>query len=96
MNIRNDLQPIQPVLGDTQVSAAPKTSGSAAAASSVTNSDQAHLSGAASLASHAASLSDVRSEKVASIQAAIAGGSYSVSSTNVAQSMMGHMLGSQQ
>jgi negative regulator of flagellin synthesis FlgM len=97
MNVRNDFQPIQPIQGDTQISAAERTANSTAISSgtdsSLTSNDQANLSGAASLASHAASLSDVRSEKVASVQAAIAGGTYSVSSTDVAHSLISHMLG---
>ena len=100
MNVRNDFQPIQPIQGDTQVSAPERTANGAAISSgtdsSVTSNDQAHLSGAASLASHAASLSDVRSEKVTSVQAAIAGGTYSINSTDVAQSLISHMLGSQE
>jgi len=93
MNVRNDLQPIQPIAGDNHVSAVDKPSVSASPSSSAVSTDQAHLSGAASLISHAASLSDVRAEKVQSIQAAIANGSYSISSSDVAQSLMNHMLG---
>lgn len=93
MNIRTDLQPIQPVAGGNQVSAAIKSSNPSSAPG--VRSDQTHLSSAASLASHAASLSDVRMEKVQAIQSATAGGVYSVSSSDVAQSMMSHMLGNQ-
>ena len=93
MNVRNDLQGIQPISGGNQVSGAQKTSGASRTTQSVASGDEAHLSSAASLASHAASLSDVRADKVQSIQAAIAGGSYNVSSIDVAQSMMNHMLG---
>lgn len=96
MNIRNDLQPIQPISGDAQISAAEKTPGSSSASSSAVGNDQTHLSFAASLISHAASLSDVRAEKVQSVQAAVAGGSYSVSATDVARSLMNHMLGNQE
>jgi negative regulator of flagellin synthesis FlgM len=94
MNIRNDLPSIQPLVDSTLASAAGKPT-SSAAASTVPDSDQTHLSGAASLAIHAASLSDVRSEKVASVQAAIADGSYNVSSADVAHSLISHMLDSQ-
>ena len=54
--------------------------------------EEAHLSSAASLASHAASLPDVRTEKVQSVQAAIASGGYNISASDVANSLMGHML----
>lgn len=92
MNIRTDLQPIQPVAGESPVAALNKAATSGEIGVSVGN-DQAHLSAAASLASHAASLSDVRSGKVASVQAAMAAGTYSVSSSDVAQSLMNYMLG---
>lgn len=90
MNVRNDLQPIQPVTGENQVSAGEKPL-SAGATSAPASGDQTHLSGAASLASHAASLPDVRTDKVQSVQAAIAAGSYSVSSSDVAASLIQHM-----
>lgn len=93
MNVRNDLQGIQPISGGNQVSGAQKTSGASRTTQSIVPGDEAHLSSAASLASHAASLPDVRMDKVQSVQAAIISGSYNVSSTDVAQSMMGHMLG---
>lgn len=93
MNVRNDLQTIQPTSTDTQISPAERVSSASLEASAAAASDQAHLSSAASLASHTSSVSDVRAEKVQSIQAAIASGSYQVSSADVAQSLMGHMLG---
>lgn len=97
MNIRNDLQPIQPVPGDTPVSAVGNASSASTSSSAVAaGGDRADLSAAASLSSHAASLPDVRAEKVQSIQAAIAAGNYNVSSSDVAQSLIGHILGSQQ
>jgi len=95
MNVRNDLQPVQPIAGDNQLSVVEKPSAAANPSTSAVSADQAHLSGAASLISHAASLSDVRAEKVQSVQAAIANGSYSVSSSDVARSLMDHMLGNQ-
>lgn len=94
MNVRNDLQHIQPVAGENQVSAVEKPP-SDAATSAPAAGDQAHLSGAASLASHAASLPDIRPDRVQSVQAAIASGSYNISSSDVADSLMQHMIGSQ-
>lgn len=95
MNIRNDLQPIQPVDGSPQTSPIEKAPAVSNAAPIATTSDQAHVSGTATLISHAVSVSDVRSEKVQSIQAAIASGNYSVSSADVAHSLIHHMLGNQ-
>ena len=97
MNIRNDFQPIQPVSGDTPVSAVGNVSSAPTSSpAAVAGGDRADLSVAASLSSHAAALPDVRAEKVQSIQAAIATGNYNVSSADVARSLMGHMLGSRQ
>jgi negative regulator of flagellin synthesis FlgM len=97
LNIQIDLQPIQPVACDQQVSTTAKSSNSSRATSSGTvGSDQTDLSSAASFVSHAASLSGVRMEKVQAIQSAIANGVYNVRSSDVAQSMMSHMLGNQE
>lgn len=95
MNIRSDLQAVQPVPSDIILSS---VQGAAAKADSKLepaseSADHADLSGAASLVSQAASLPDVRTEKVESIQAAIAGGNYNVSSSDVAQSLIRHLLG---
>jgi flagellar biosynthesis anti-sigma factor FlgM len=100
MNVRNDLSSLQPIAGDNQVSPAAKSSAAKTSIASVSDSatpvsDQAHLSSAASLASQAASLPDVRMEKVQSTQAAIAGGTYNIPSADVAQSLVNHMLGGQ-
>lgn len=58
--------------------------------------DQASLSGAGNLVSQAvassASVSDVRFEKVAALQAAIADGTYSVSSHDVASKIVEQLL----
>ena len=99
MNIRNDLQTIQSsnqaIDGSAQISSPKKAPEVAGAVSAVAISDQTHVSVAASLVSQAASTSDVRSEKVQSIQAAIASGNYNVNATDVAGSLMAHMLGHQ-
>ena len=93
MNIRNDLQSVQPIPAETQVSGVDKPSSISSATAATIDSDQTHLSSAASLISHAASLPEVRMEKVQSVQAAIASGSYGVSASDVAHSLMSHMLG---
>jgi flagellar biosynthesis anti-sigma factor FlgM len=98
MNIRNDLPSAAPIAAETQVSGLERRSGVSSGAQAASNSqnqlpDQAHLSSAASLASQAASLPDVRAEKVQSIQSAIAAGTYNVPSSDVAHSLINHMLG---
>jgi flagellar biosynthesis anti-sigma factor FlgM len=93
MNIRNDLQSILPAGGNEQVASADRASGASSASAPEVAGDQTHLSFAATLVSHTSALAEVRTEKVQSTQAAIADGSYNVNSTDVAQSLMNHMLG---
>ncbi|MGH9586277.1 MAG: flagellar biosynthesis anti-sigma factor FlgM [Acidobacteriaceae bacterium] len=93
MNVRNDIQPVQPLDRDIQVSQTTKRANNSSESPLPAGGDQAHLSSAASLAFQTASLSDVRTEKVQAIQVAIDKGSYGVSSAKVAHSLMDHMLG---
>ncbi|HEY1731231.1 MAG TPA: flagellar biosynthesis anti-sigma factor FlgM [Terriglobales bacterium] len=93
MNVRNDIQPILPLDHDIQVAVAATSSHGSNDSTVLANSDQTHLSGAAALASQVALLPDVRTEKVQAVQIAIANGSYSISSTDVAHSLMSHMFG---
>lgn len=97
MNIHNALPTIQHVAAEAQVSGLEKSVGTSKSSLVSSASDDAHeearLSGAASLANQAAALPDVRAEKVEAVKAAIADGSYNVSSTDLAQSLVDHMLG---
>lgn len=56
------------------------------------HADQANLSSASGMIAHALEGSDVRSEKVAALQQAIASGSYKVSSSEVAGKMIQSLL----
>ncbi len=56
------------------------------------HADQTNLSSAGGMIAHALTGSDVRSEKVAALQQAIASGSYSVSSSDVAGKMIQSLL----
>lgn len=93
MNIHNALPLIQPLANEAQVSGVEKSLNSSQPSLVSSTSDDAQLSRAASLASQAASISDVRTEKVEAVRSAIADGSYNVSSADLAQSLVNHMLG---
>lgn len=93
MNIHHALPLIQPLANEAQVSGAEKSSNGATPSLVSSASDDAQLSRAASLVSQAASLPDVRTEKVEAVKTAIADGSYNVTSADVAQSLVNHMLG---
>lgn len=93
MNVSNDLQVAQPVSEGTPIFAIARGSKKPESRASSESADQASLSGAAELARVAASLPDVRAEKVQAVQAAIAGGNYKVGAEDVANSLVDHMLG---
>ena len=62
-------------------------------ATSATPVDQANLSSTGGLVAQAFEISDTRSDKVASLQQAIAAGSYNVSSSDVAGKIIESLLG---
>jgi negative regulator of flagellin synthesis FlgM len=95
MNVNNNLQGMQQLLSSQEVSSpAGKTEGSGAQPVQG-SADQATLSAAASVAAAASATpdSDVRMEKVAAIQQALASGTYNIPASEVAGKMMDHMLG---
>ncbi|HTV16509.1 MAG TPA: flagellar biosynthesis anti-sigma factor FlgM [Acidobacteriaceae bacterium] len=94
MNVNNDVQGLQQLfptqeIGKTEA-AAPQRSGTETSSSAV---DQATLSPAASMAAEAAQDSGVRMDKVTAVQQAIAAGTYSVPSSDVAGKIIDQMLG---
>jgi negative regulator of flagellin synthesis FlgM len=93
MDIRTGLEGLRTLLGVNQ--AAPATQqgkASAAAPGSNFDSDRATLSSAASEVSQAASDEGVRADKVASVQAALAAGTYNIPASAVASKMVDAML----
>ncbi len=97
MDIRNSLEGLKSLLGAgaTTSTAAPQSkSGATTAGGSALGSDRATLSSAGSEVAQTASDSTVRMDKVASIQAALASGSYDVSASAVASKVVDSMLGS--
>ena len=87
MKIQNNLPELSPIAGAAEVSAVQQTA-SQGAVSSAAKTDAAHVSPAAQLISQALALPEVRSDKVASVQAKLASGTYSVSASNVAAKML--------
>lgn len=96
MDIRNGLDGLRAILGATQAApaaAAPKSI--ATAASDFLGADQATLSSAGSKVSLAVSEAGVRADKVATIQTALATGTYRVPASAVASRLVDAMLGTQ-
>jgi negative regulator of flagellin synthesis FlgM len=94
MDIRTDFQSLQRVSGEGSVARsdrAPEVAGPTN--SSAGSTDEAHLSSVAKMATQTGSLPDVRADKVAGVQAALAAGTYNVSSSEVAGKLIEHMLG---
>ncbi|HEY1808278.1 MAG TPA: flagellar biosynthesis anti-sigma factor FlgM [Acidobacteriaceae bacterium] len=92
MNVHNNLQGLQQLFASQEVDR--RSSGkTAGAASGGSGADETTLSSAASAAAQAAPDSDVRMDKVAEVQKALAAGTYSVPSSDVANRMIDTMLG---
>ncbi len=96
--MNNGITNLQNLPGSTAITDTGKTSvkPQPAAAAAPAKQDQASLSGTSNLLSQAvassSSVSDVRFEKVAALQAAIADGTYSVSSHDVAAKIVEQLL----
>jgi negative regulator of flagellin synthesis FlgM len=94
MDIRNSLDGLKSLLGVTAPPpAATQAKPAATPQGGALTSDSATLSSAGSQVAQTASDSDVRPEKVASIQAALASGTYNVPASAVASKMVDSMLG---
>jgi len=95
MDIRSGLDGLKSLLGvtpATQSGAQSVRSGSAARETAAAASDRATLSSAGSEVAQAAADGGVRMDKVASIQAALASGTYSIPASAVASRMVDAML----
>lgn len=97
MEIRNSFEGLKSLLGVNGAAAPPAAQGKAAgvAQGGAFSADSATLSSAASEVAQAAGGDDVRMDRVASIQAALASGTYSVPASAVASSLVDAMLGAQ-
>jgi negative regulator of flagellin synthesis FlgM len=93
MDIRNSLDGLKSLLGVTQPSATPaQPKSTPATTTSALNSDRATVSSAGSEVSNALGDSDVRMDKVAGVQAALAAGTYNVPPSAVASKMVDSMM----
>jgi negative regulator of flagellin synthesis FlgM len=96
MNVNDGLHGLQEVLGVSKtspVSAVQPQAPPASTAAAPGIQDRTEVSTAASLAHHAMSMPDVRMDKVATIQQALANGSYQVSAADVADKLVRDMTG---
>jgi negative regulator of flagellin synthesis FlgM len=81
------------IKGSQQTSAAEKsTPATTSPSASAVSSDRANLSSTSSVLAQALSADDVRTEKVAALQQAIASGTYNVSSSEVAGKLIQSLL----
>jgi negative regulator of flagellin synthesis FlgM len=97
MDIRNSLEGLKTLLGVTPPGAAPqRNTSTATSGANAAGSDRATFSSAGSQVSQASAEPDVRLDKVASIQAALAAGTYNVPASAVASRLVGAMLGGNQ
>jgi negative regulator of flagellin synthesis FlgM len=94
MDIRSSLEGLKTLLGGTQPTApvAPPKAGAVPGAGAITN-DLATLSSAGSEVSQTSAEPEARMDKVASIQSALASGTYNVPASAVAPSVVSAMMG---
>jgi negative regulator of flagellin synthesis FlgM len=96
MNVNDGLHGLPEALRVSQaspVSAVQPQQQTASSANANNVQDRTEVSTAASLAHQAMSVPDVRMEKVAAIQQALANGTYQVSPTDVADKLVRQMMG---
>jgi negative regulator of flagellin synthesis FlgM len=93
MNVNNGLQGLQQLFSSQEVAQSGGKAGPKGVEDAQAGTDQATLSAAASVASSSAPDSDVRMDKVAEVQAALASGTYDVPAAAVAGKMIDQMLG---
>jgi flagellar biosynthesis anti-sigma factor FlgM len=94
MNVNNDIQGMQQLFPAQEIAKPETQTTSRTGAAAVSGgADQATLSPAASMAAEAAQDSGVRMDKVTAVQQALAAGTYSIPSFDVAGRMIDQMLG---
>lgn len=91
-NLPQALSSITPTQPASQATESTEASQQRNAAAPAKQADQTNLSSAGGVIAHALEGSDVRTDKVASLQKAIASGNYNVSSSDVAGKMIDSLL----
>ena len=92
MNIRSGIEDLSPILPSQSLTSTPAARASSAPQGESLDSDKAQLSVLATGVSQSTATSDVRLDKIASIQSALQSGTYQVSSAEVAQKIIDSML----
>jgi negative regulator of flagellin synthesis FlgM len=93
MDIRSSLDGLKSLLGTAPAAPPQPPKSGATVSGSAFSSDRATLSSVGSEVASTVTDSDVRTDKVAGIQAALAAGSYNVSASAVASKVVDSMLG---
>jgi flagellar biosynthesis anti-sigma factor FlgM len=94
MDIRSSLDGLKSLLGVTEPStASAQTKSTPASSTSALNSDRATVSSAGSEVANALNDSDVRTDKVAAVQASLSAGTYNVPASAVASKLVDAMMG---
>jgi negative regulator of flagellin synthesis FlgM len=94
MDIRNSLDGLKSLLGVTEPgTASAQTKSTPASSTSALNSDRATVSNAGSEVANALNDSDVRTDKVAAVQASLSAGTYNVPPSAVASKLVDAMMG---
>jgi len=94
MDIRSSLDGLKSILGVAPAPVSvPQTKSATTTSSTLWNSDQATLSSAGSAVSLSSADSGVRMDKISAIQSALAAGTYQVSASALASSVVDSMLG---
>jgi negative regulator of flagellin synthesis FlgM len=93
MDIRSSLEGLRSIFGAAQTTpAAPQTKAGTQTSATALNGDHATVSSAGSQVSQSAADSDVRLDKVASIQSQLAAGTYHVPASAVASKLVSSLL----
>jgi flagellar biosynthesis anti-sigma factor FlgM len=96
MDIRSSFEGLRSILGTNPTApSVPQSNKTAATSPASWGGDQATLSSAGSAVSSTSADSGIRMDKISAIQSALAAGTYQVSASAVASSVISSMLGTQ-